>query len=66
MGLAVGLNPPSVYNRKTQALMQQSMIPGDSQECWEQEFHEHGENMHEKFLNGKKQSTDVLNELVAQ
>ena len=46
--------------------MQQSMIPGDSQECWEQEFHEHGENMHEKFLNGKKQSTDVLNELVAQ
>ena len=24
--------------------MQQSMIPGDSQECQEQEFHEDGEN----------------------
>ena len=32
--------------------MQQSMIPGDSLECWEQEFHKHGENAYGKFLDG--------------
>ena len=42
------------------------MIPRDSQEFWEQEFHEHEENAHGKFVDRNEQSTDVLNKSVTQ
>ena len=42
------------------------MIPSDSWECWEQEFHEHGKTAYGKFLDGNGQGTDVSNESVTQ
>ena len=70
LGLAVGLNPqyshPVCMTTKTSAFMQQSMIPRDSLECWEEVFHEHGRTVYGKFLDGNRQGTDVLNESVTQ
>ena len=70
LGSAVGLNPQYSHlvstTTKTQAFMQKSTIPGDSQECQKQEFHKHGKTAHGKFLDGNGQSTNDMKKSVAQ
>ena len=54
-----------MYDNKTQAFMQQSTIPRNSQGFANGKFTKTGKT-HRKFLNRNGQGTDVLNELIAQ